>query len=87
MKLTAYYTPQRITVSVTAPSATISTGTLVARDLVERDPYTGDYEVTPSSEEQVLLTNGLRMTDNVTVKPIPSNYGLITWNGSVITVS
>lgn len=51
------------------------------------EPYTGDYTVTPSAETQTLSTEGLMMTSNVTVNPIPSNYGLITYNGSVITVS
>lgn len=49
--------------------------------------YTGEYEVTPSSETVVLETASKLMTRNVTVNPIPSNYGLITWNGSVLTVS
>lgn len=49
--------------------------------------YTGEYEVTPSSEPVVLETASKLMTRNVTVNPIPSNYGLITWNGSVLTVS
>jgi len=49
--------------------------------------YTGEYEVTPTEETQVLATQGKIMTDNVTVNPIPNNYGLITWNGSVLTVS
>ena len=51
------------------------------------EPYEGTYTVTPTQETQVLLTEGLRMLQNVTVNPIPSNYGLITWNGSIITVS
>lgn len=51
------------------------------------DPYTGEYTVTPSAETQTLSTEGLMMTSNVTVNPIPSNYGLITWNGSTLTVS
>ena len=51
------------------------------------DAYTGSYEVTPSAQEQMLDTAGLMMTANITVNPIPSNYGLITYNGSVITVS
>ena len=55
--------------------------------IVDVDDYTGVYTVTPSAETQVLPTNGLRMLDNVTINPIPSNYGLITWNGSVLTVS
>lgn len=80
-------TPQSMSVQVTTQGADISTGQQVARDYVERDPYTGEYTVTPSAETQVIPTNGLRMTDNITVNPIPNNYGLITWNGSTITVS
>ena len=49
--------------------------------------YTGQTEVIPTSEEQVLLTGGLYVADNIKVKPIPNNYGLITYNGSIITVS
>lgn len=50
-------------------------------------PYSGEYEVTPSTEVQVLYTDGKSMRDNVTINPIPSNYGRITWNGSFLTVS
>ena len=53
----------------------------------ERPAYTGEYTVTPSSETQVLQTNALRMTGNITVNPIPQNYGLVTWNGSTLTIS
>ena len=49
--------------------------------------YTGSYEVTPSGSEQVLETDSFYMTGNVVINPIPSNYGLITWNGSTLTVS
>ena len=35
----------------------------------------------------MLETENKRMTGNVTINPIPSNYGLITWNGAFITVS
>ena len=50
-------------------------------------PYTGTCEVTPSREEQVLMTSGLLMPRNVVINPIPSNYGLVTWDGSTITIS
>ena len=80
-------TPQEIRVSAKAPSITTSTGIPVARDFVERDPYTGEYTVTPSAEAQVLLTNNFRMTDNITIEPIPNNYGLITWDGATLMVS
>lgn len=49
--------------------------------------YDGEYTVTPSSETQILQTQGLLMQHKVTINPIPSNYGRITWNGSVLTVS
>lgn len=49
--------------------------------------YDGPYDFTPSSELQTIETVGFRMTDNVTINPIPSNYGLIGWNGSILTVS
>ena len=87
MRLKASFTPQTLTVSFNNTKANISTSSQITRDFVDRDPYTGAYEVTPSSETQVLETNNLRMTDNVTINPIPNNYGLITWNGSIITVS
>ena len=49
--------------------------------------YDGEYVITPTNEAQILNTNHLRMMQNVTVNPIPSNYGLITWNGSKLMVS
>ena len=49
--------------------------------------YRGPYTVTPTSETQVLPTDGKRMTADVVVNPVPSNYGLITWDGSRLTVS
>ena len=51
------------------------------------DEYTGVVDVTPSDVEQTLATNGLLMRSNITIQPIPSNYGLITWNGRGILVS
>ena len=49
--------------------------------------FAGPYTVTPTRETQVLPTTGKKMAGNVTVNPIPSNYGLITWNGHVLTVT
>lgn len=49
--------------------------------------YTGVTQVTPSSETQTLATENKTVTANIIINPIPSNYGLITWNGSVLTVS
>lgn len=49
--------------------------------------YTGEYDITPSGEVQVFSTNGTKMAHDLIIEPIPSNYGLITWDGSTITVS
>ena len=48
--------------------------------------YDGSYNVIPSEETQTLATSGKKMLNNVTVQPIPSNYGRIVWNGSVLKV-
>ncbi len=87
MKLSVSFNPQTLNVSFNPPHANISTSTQIVRDYVDRDPYTGAYEITPSQETQTLGTKNKRMTGNVTINPIPSNYGLITWNGAFITVS
>ena len=49
--------------------------------------YTGVTTITPGEETQILQTEGLMMSTNVTINPIPSNYGRITWNGTTLTVS
>lgn len=55
--------------------------------IVVAERYQGPYEVTPTNQAQILRTEEMTMTQDVVVNPIPSNYGLITWNGSTITVS
>lgn len=87
MKLIAEFKPQAVSVSVNADGMGVTLGNPVAKEYVDVETYTGDYEVTPSSETQTLNTTGLRMSGPVVVNPIPSNYGLITWNGSTLTVS
>lgn len=51
------------------------------------DPYDGEYEITPSQEQQVLETANKSMARNVVINPIPSNYGLVEWNGTVLMIS
>ena len=87
MTLNPTFTPASVEVSIVSERFESSTGNPIARDYVERPAYEGSYTLTPTAEEQIIPTNGLRMTDDLTIAPIPNNYGLITWNGSVITVS
>lgn len=62
-------------------------GTVTVPTVIRPDYYEGDYEITPTSTTVVLETNSLIMNGNITVNPIPTNYGLITWNGATLTVS
>jgi len=49
--------------------------------------YGGPVTVVPGPETQVLETQYMTVMDQITVAPIPKNYGLITYNGRTITVS
>lgn len=53
----------------------------------DRPFYDGPYEIVPTSTPQVLGTSGLAMHRDVTIGAVPSNYGLITYDGSTLTVS
>ena len=53
----------------------------------DAEEYAGPYEATPTASAQTFGTTGKLMVRDFTVAPIPSNWGLITWNGSVLTVS
>lgn len=86
-KLTVNFHPERVSVNITDQSLEIGTGTPIAKEYISTDPYTETYVATPSTEAQTFSTKNLRMTDDFVVNPIPSNYGLITWNGSTLTVS
>ena len=56
-------------------------------NVISSETYHGEYEFVPSNEEQTIETKGLLLTNDITIQPIPSNYGLITWNGATLTVS
>lgn len=83
--------PRGSAVAVSTPHVAVAESACytieVAADITVIPSYRGAYEVTPGREAQVLPTDGLMMTGDLTVGAIPSNYGLITYNGSVITVS
>lgn len=49
--------------------------------------YQGEYEFVPSAQPQTIPTAGKTLTLDIVIDPIPSNYGLITWDGSSLTVS
>ena len=62
-------------------------GTLTIPSAILPPAYTGEYTFTPSTELQVAEVKEKWLTNNITIEPIPNNYGLITYNGTSITVS
>lgn len=68
------------------PAVTFTTGEYVPY-VPALEEWPGPYEVTPGAGAQTLATAGKLMTGDLTVGAIPSNYGLVTWDGSVLTVS
>ncbi len=86
-KIGITYEPKKIGITYDLEQVTIVPGAQIVRDTGDIPIYQEEYEVTPSQEEQILHTDGHLLTSDVRVNPIPSNYGLITWNGSVLTVS
>lgn len=63
------------------------TGRLTVPDRITPEEYTGPTTVIPSQSQQILNTRDLFVADDIVIEPIPNNYGLITWNGAVLTVS
>lgn len=55
-------------------------------DAVSKE-YQGTYQVTPTASEQTLYTANRILSQNITIDPIPNCYGLIGWDGSVLSVS
>lgn len=49
--------------------------------------YSGPYIFTPTKEKQIIETNERHLQSDIIINPIPENYGLITWNGSILTIS
>lgn len=48
--------------------------------------YTGPYEFTPGDETQTVRIARKEALQDIVIHPVPSNYGKISWNGSVLTV-
>lgn len=63
------------------------TATLSLPQAVAVDEYSGPYEFTPGNAPQVVAIANKKATADITIAPVPQNYGLITWDGSTLTVS
>ena len=62
-------------------------GTLTIPSAVGVEIYDGEYEFTPTEDTQTVSIENKMATQDITINPIPTNYGRITWNGTTITVS
>ena len=78
---------QAVPMSVAAVAEEIAVSVAVNFTALDGEPYEGPTEFTPSAEEQVAETRNRVLYENIVIRPIPSNYGLITYNGRIITVS
>lgn len=68
-------------------NANIENNTLSLSSSVEKyGAYNGSYEFNPSEAVQIVKVNGCVMYDDITINPIPANYGQIVWNGATITI-
>lgn len=59
----------------------------IGAEIYASNPYHGEYVVIPSEEVQTLQTGDCLLRQDVRIEPIPNNYGLITYDGTAITVS
>ena len=80
-------TAQAKTVAASVDAQAKSIDTKVEKGIPIFPEYAGATVFTPSQVEQTIPTQNTILLDNITIKPIPNNYGLITYNGSYITVS
>ena len=53
----------------------------------DTEEYEGSYVFTPTQSTQTIPIADKKATQDIIINPIPSNYGLITWNGAILTVS
>lgn len=89
--VTAEFTKNIISVEASFTSRTIEADaditTKVEHYYSQYPDYEGETTFTPSVEMQTIPTAHTVLLSDITINPIPSNYGLITWNGATLTVS
>lgn len=49
--------------------------------------YEGETTFTPSAEMQTIPTGHTVLLSDITINPIPSNYGRITYSGGIISIT
>lgn len=89
--VTAEFTKNIISVEASFTGRTIEADASITTKVEHYNSQYPDYEgettFTPSTEMQTIPTAHTVLLSDITINPIPSNYGLITWNGATLTVS
>lgn len=63
----------KVELEITADTANLefTSDKQIAREYTDRDPYEGPYQVAPGQDDNVIHTDGLRMTDDLVVQKVP----------------
>ena len=87
----AVFSPNIVSVEASFTGRTIEADATLTTSVrhwqTEYPDYEGEYTITPSAEAQTLPSTDTVTHRDIVINPIPSNYGRITYDGTVITVS
>lgn len=60
----------------------------ISKGNVSVETYVGDVDITPLRQQSTVLnTSNKYLTEDITVRPIPNDYGLITFTAAVPTAA
>lgn len=76
-----------VPMTITGTGTSIPMALSVECELGRPPQYTGPTEFAPNQGYQTIETHDKMLLTDIIIDPIPSNYGLVTWDGSTITVS
>lgn len=76
-----------IQVDVATTKVGLPVGIGASYQMRQGEIYSGSYVFTPTQATQTVPTADKLLLDNITINPIPNNYGLITYNGAYITIT
>lgn len=76
---------RNIEVSVTGNNRSI--GVEIDRGIPDFPIYRGAHTFTATDTEQTIPLANMSLLQDIVINPIPDNYGLITYDGTTLTVS
>lgn len=86
LQLEGFLSPTQTLCGELSPSLHHMEGNLTVPVRIDRERYNGSLNIVPSATEQVIATDGKWVDGDITVAPIPSNYGRIIWNGADLQI-